>query len=59
MEMERENAKIVQSKDGEITWRLEPFTNEGKASSANIIKVNPGITRYAISKINNINFLFK
>lgn len=35
-EIESDNVKTVQSKDGKIMWRLEPFPNKGKASSANL-----------------------
>jgi len=41
----------VQSKDRKIPWSAEHFPQHGRTSSANIIKLTPGPTRYAISRI--------
>ena len=49
----------VQSKDGKITWNAEPFPQHGRTSSANIIKLIPGPTRYAISRIDDTRSSFQ
>jgi len=49
----------VQSKDRKITWSAEHFPQHGRTSSANIIKLTPGPTRYAISRIDDIRSSFQ
>jgi len=49
----------VQSKERKITWSAEPFPQHGRTSSANIIKLTPGPTRYAISRIDDIRSSFQ
>ena len=41
----------VQSKDRKITWTAEPFPQNGRTSSENIIKLTPSPTRHAIYRI--------
>ena len=42
------------SQKTKITWSAEHFPQHGKISFANIIKLTPDPTRYAISRIDNI-----
>ena len=49
----------VQSRERKITWSAEPFPQHGRTSSANIIKLTPGPTRYAISRIDDIRSSFQ
>lgn len=50
--------QFIQSKDKKITWSLQPFPQTGRASSANIINVTPGPTRYAIARVSDIKSSF-
>lgn len=49
----------VQSKDGTINWMLNAFPRQGRAISANIIKVAPGPTRYCIARVQDIKSAFQ
>lgn len=48
----------IQSKNGTIEWLLEPPQQQGRLSSANVIKNTPGITRYATSRITDVKSAF-
>lgn len=50
--------QFIQSKNKKITWSLQPFPQTGRASSANIINVTPGPTRYAITRVSDIKSSF-
>lgn len=50
---------LVPSKDGNIQWSRKPIPRRGRFSSQNIIKVTPGITRYASSGIRDIKSSFE
>ena len=54
-----DNRDNVQSKDRKITWSAEPFPHHGRIYSANIIKLTPRPTRYAISTIDDIRYSFQ
>ena len=49
----------VQSKNRKITLSVEPFPQHGRTSSANIIKLTPGPTRYATSRTDDIRSSFQ
>ena len=51
--------QLIQSKDKNITWSLEPFSQTGRASSANIRKLTPGPIRYAIARVSDIKSSFQ
>ncbi|XP_051915601.1 piggyBac transposable element-derived protein 4-like [Hippocampus zosterae] len=46
------------SKNGQV-WSSIPYENEGRATSANIIKMTPGPTRFAKSHIQDIKTAFQ
>jgi len=46
------------SKNGSIYWKSSPPSQQGRLSSANVISLKPGPTRYAISRINDIKSSF-
>ena len=41
------------SKNKGIQWYSEPITNSGRRSSANVLHEQPGVTRYAASRISD------
>lgn len=49
----------VQSKDGTVTWMLDSFPPQGRATSANIIKAAPGPTRYCTTRVTDIKSVFQ
>lgn len=46
------------SKNGKV-WSSIPYENEGRATSANIIKMTPGPTRFAKSHVQDIKTAFE
>lgn len=53
---QRAQNDFVLSKNGLVNWKTSPPNQQGRTSSANIIKLTPGATRYAISRITDIKF---
>ncbi|KAM4036366.1 LOW QUALITY PROTEIN: piggyBac transposable element-derived protein 4-like [Anomaloglossus baeobatrachus] len=49
----------ILSKNKDVIWNLQPFTQSGRMSSKDVIKGTPGPTRYAISRIDDIQSAFK
>lgn len=46
------------SKDGTLSWSSSPPMRQGRFSSENVMKMKPGLTRYAISRIDDIQSCF-
>nr|XP_054600172.1 piggyBac transposable element-derived protein 4-like [Nothobranchius furzeri] len=46
------------SKDGKIKWSTSPHRSRGRLSSANVIKMTPGPTRFAVTRVDNIHSAF-
>ncbi|XP_054883216.1 piggyBac transposable element-derived protein 4-like [Poeciliopsis prolifica] len=48
------------SKDGKIRWSSSsPHQSQGRLSSSNVIKMTPGPTRFAVTRINDIESAFQ
>ncbi len=43
------------SKDGNLSWSSSPTKKKGRLSTENVIKMTPGLTKYATSRIEDIN----
>lgn len=52
------NENQMLSKNGEFVWSRTPLEVRGRLSSANLIKLTPGITRYASNRINTFRSSF-
>ncbi|KAK2818952.1 hypothetical protein Q5P01_024513 [Channa striata] len=42
-------ANTLPSKNGKLLWSISPLERQGRLSAANVIKMVPGPTRYAVS----------
>ncbi len=42
------------SKDGNLSWSSSPTEKKGRLSTENVIKMTPGLTKYATSRIEDI-----
>ena len=51
-------AETFQSKSGNICWRSVPPDIHGRAAAANVIKMTPGITRFAVVRVSDIQDMF-
>ena len=47
------------SKDGKIKWTTLPHQSQGRVSSSNVIKMTPGPTRFAITRVDDIQSAFQ
>ncbi len=45
------------SKDGNLSWSSSPTEKKGRLSTENVIKMTPGLTKYATSRIEDIKSL--
>ncbi len=52
-------ADTIPSKNVKIIWSLSPLQQQGRLSVANIIKMVPGPTRYAVSHVEDIKSSFE
>lgn len=48
-----------QSKNGTLSWHSSPPERRGRLSAENVIKMTPGPTRYAISRVDDIKSCFE
>ncbi len=46
------------SKDGNLSWSSSPTEKKGRLSRENVIKMTPGLTKYATSRIEDIKSCF-
>ncbi len=46
------------SKDGNFSWSSSPTEKKGRLSTENVIKMTPGLTKYATSRIEDIKSCF-
>ncbi len=46
------------SKDGNLSWSSSPTEKKGRLSTENVIKMTPGLTKYATSRIEDIQSCF-
>ncbi len=46
------------SKDGNLSWSSSPTEKKGRLSTENVIKMTPGLTKYATSRIEDIKSCF-
>lgn len=51
-------AETFKSKSGNICWSSVPPDVHGRTAAANIIKMTPGITGFAVTRVKNINLCF-
>ena len=47
------------SKDGNIKWSTSPPQSRGRLSSSNVIKMTPGPTRFAVTRVDGIQSAFQ
>nr|XP_046255654.1 piggyBac transposable element-derived protein 4-like [Scatophagus argus] len=47
------------SKDGKIKWSTSPHQSRGRLSSSNVIKMTPGPTRFAVTRVDDIQSAFQ
>ncbi|XP_029699299.1 uncharacterized protein [Takifugu rubripes] len=47
------------SKDGKIKWSTSPHQSRGRLSSSNVIKMTPGPTRFAVTRVDDIISTFQ
>lgn len=47
------------SKDGNIKWSTSPHQSRGRLSSSNVIKMTPGPTRFAVTRVDDIQSAFQ
>ncbi|XP_037530523.1 piggyBac transposable element-derived protein 4-like [Nematolebias whitei] len=47
------------SKDGKIKWSTSPHQSQGRLSSCNVIKMIPGPTRFAVTRVDDIESAFQ
>ena len=47
------------AKNGKICWSSVPHDVHGRAATANVIKMTPGITRFAVTKVSDIKTCFE
>ncbi|XP_063743292.1 piggyBac transposable element-derived protein 4-like [Eleginops maclovinus] len=47
------------SKDGNIKWSTSPHPSRGRLSSSNVIKMTPGPTRFAVTRVDEIQSAFQ
>uniref|UniRef100_A0A3P9MKV5 PiggyBac transposable element-derived protein domain-containing protein n=1 Tax=Oryzias latipes TaxID=8090 RepID=A0A3P9MKV5_ORYLA len=52
-------AESFQSKRGNIRWSTVPPDVHGRTAAANIIKMTPGVTRFAVTRVSDIKSCFK
>ncbi|XP_061878322.1 piggyBac transposable element-derived protein 4-like [Entelurus aequoreus] len=52
-------ADIFLSKNGKLSWSPAPRQRQGRLSAGNVIKMVPGPTRYAISRVQDIKSAFE
>ncbi len=52
-------ADTLPSKNGKLIWSRSPLELQGKLSTANVIKMVPGPTRYAVSHVRDIKSAFE
>ncbi|KAM4023886.1 LOW QUALITY PROTEIN: uncharacterized protein ACNLHF_024838 [Anomaloglossus baeobatrachus] len=51
-------AERFKSKSGKISWSSVPPDVHGKADAGNVIKMTPGITRFAVTRVSDIKTCF-
>ena len=51
-------AESIQSKNGNIRWSTVPPDVHGRTAAANIIKMTPGVTRFAVTRVSDIKTCF-
>lgn len=47
------------SKDGNVKWSTSPHQSRGRLSSSNVIKMTPGPTRFAVTRVDDIQSAFQ
>ncbi|XP_063741958.1 piggyBac transposable element-derived protein 4-like [Eleginops maclovinus] len=47
------------SKDGNIKWSTSPHPSRGRLSSSNVVKMTPGPTRFAVTRVDEIQSAFQ
>uniref|UniRef100_A0A665ULX8 PiggyBac transposable element-derived protein domain-containing protein n=1 Tax=Echeneis naucrates TaxID=173247 RepID=A0A665ULX8_ECHNA len=52
-------AERFKSKNGKIFWSSVPHDEHGRAAAANVIKMTPGITRFAVTRVSDIKTCFE
>ena len=52
-------ANTLPSKNGKVLWSVSPLEQQGRLSAANVIKMVPGPTRYAVSYVQDIQSAFE
>lgn len=52
-------AERFKSKNGKICWSSVPHDVHGRAAAANVIKMTPGITRFAVTRVSDIKTCFE
>lgn len=56
---EAASAERFKSKNGMICWSSVPHDVHGRAAAANVIKMTPGITRFAVTRVSDIKTCFE
>lgn len=52
-------AERFKSKNGKICWSSVPHDVHGRAAAANVIKMTPRITRFAVTRVSDIKTCFE
>lgn len=52
-------ADRFKSKNGQIFWSSVPHDEHGREAAANVIKMTPGITRFAVTRVSDIKTCFE
>ncbi|XP_040268703.1 piggyBac transposable element-derived protein 4-like [Bufo bufo] len=52
-------AETFKSKSGKICWSSEPPDLHGRAAAADVIKMTPGITKFAMTRVSDIKTCFE
>lgn len=52
-------AERFKSKNDKIFWSSVPHDEHGRAAAANVIKMTPGITRFAVTRVSDIKTCFE
>ncbi|XP_068435159.1 piggyBac transposable element-derived protein 4-like [Clinocottus analis] len=52
-------AERFKSKNGKICWSSVPHVVQDRAAAANVIKMTPGITRFAVTRVSDIRTCFE
>ncbi|XP_025760986.1 piggyBac transposable element-derived protein 4-like [Oreochromis niloticus] len=59
MQQSQSTEETWTSQDGNIKWSLSPHRSQGRLSSSNVIKMTSGPTRFAITRVDDIDVTFQ